>query len=277
VILSHRHRAQKSTACLRLSDGSSWAITGRDERADPVVARLAETMQLQPSPRTTRRLLVTVREGPCGGAALIRDEGSVECVLDPANSPNVLAAQLQHLSQVIALHTQDSGAVLIHGALAAKAGKGIILAGRGDAGKTTASSRLKSPWQSLSDDTTLVVRHGAGAYRAHPWPTWSTFMFGGKGGTWDSQRSVALKGIFLLEHAREERAAPLGRAEAICLLSECAEQVTLPVLHALAPDEARAFRVQRFDNLCDLTGSVPSYRLRLSLTGRFWEEVERVL
>lgn len=275
--MRYHNRTDKSTACLRLSDGSSWGITAGDAKAVSIVDSLAEAMQLRPSVDISHRLLIRVREGPAELVTPVQREGGVECILGPSLTRDVAAAQMQLLSQVMALYAQDSGGVLLHGALAEKDGKGVLLAGRGEAGKTTASGRLTLPWRSLCDDTALVVRDGEGSYRAHPWPTWSTFMFGGQGGSWDIQRSVPLKGIFLLEQAPEERAEPTGQGEAVCLLSECAEQVTLPVLHSMTPGEARGFRVQRFDNISDLTRAVPVFTLRLSLTGRFWKEIERVL
>ena len=45
----------------------------------------------------------------------------------------------------------------------------------------------------------------------------------------------------------------------------------------LSTDELRKQRLLRFDNVCALAKAVPSYRLHLSLTGPFWEEIERVL
>jgi SynChlorMet cassette protein ScmC len=266
-----------NTVCLRLANGSSWGIAGRDHRAETMVARLAETMQFRPADDHSHNFFVTVRDDPAAQEDLVLNGTTVECTVGCALSEDMLASRLQHLSQIIGLSSQDSGGLLLHGALIEKDGEGVILAGHGGAGKTTASQRVPAPWRSLCDDTTLIVRDGEGSYRAHPWPTWSSFMFGGPGGSWPTERSASLRGIFVLEQASEDRADPLGRGEAVCLLTECAEQVTWPAFHSLREEKSRFLRAQRFNNICDMTQSVPAFRLRLSLTGTFWDEIERVL
>jgi serine kinase of HPr protein (carbohydrate metabolism regulator) len=161
------------------------------------------------------------------------------------------------LSQFIALQGEHNGALLLHGAQAEKQGSGVILAGPGGVGKTTTSRRMRPPWRSLCDDTTLVVRDQGGSYWAHPWPTWSNFMFGGPGGTWDIQYAVPLLGIFLL--------------------TESVEQASRSIFRYLQKEEVRSLRMQRFDNICALAEAVSCYRLRLSLGGAFWQEMERAL
>jgi len=269
--------APSAVACLRLADGSSWGITGRNERALPMVKRLAETMCLRPSEAPSHTLFITVGESPSHRERLVLNDTTVECTVGSAISEDMLASRLAQLSQTIPMASLDSGGMLLHGALVEKNGEGVILAGHGGAGKSTAAGRVPPPWRSLCDDTAFIVRGGDGRYRAHPWPTWSTFMFGGTGGTWPTETSLPLRGIFVLEQAREERADPLGRGEAACLLTECCEQVTWPAFHSLSRQKLRDIRTRRFDNICDLVRIVPAYHLRLSLTGRFWEEIEKVL
>ena len=178
---------------------------------------------------------------------------------------------------IIAQQSQARGGVLIHGALLEKEGYGVILAGPGDAGKTTACRRLPSDWHSLCDDTTLVVCDNQGRYWGHPWPTWSNFMLGGSDGSWDVQRAVQLKSVLFLEKAGEEQILSLGTAQAICLLTESAEQVSRLMSRGMEKDEARLLRLQRFENICCLAQAVPSYILRLSRHSNFWQDVEEVL
>ena len=102
----------------------------------------------------------------------------------------------------------------MHGALAEENGIGVILAAPGGTGKTTASDRLPAPWRSLCDDTTLVVRDSQGKYWGHPWPTWSRFLEGGPGGTWEVQEAVPLRGVFFLSQAPEDLTEPLGPGHA---------------------------------------------------------------
>ena len=60
-------------------------------------------------------------------------------------------------------------------------------------------------------------------------------------------------------------------------LIEAADGLLGPLVWRLGADEVRARRLRCFDNICALVGTVPCYRLGLSLTGRFWEHIEQVL
>jgi len=157
---------------------------------------------------------------------------------------------------------------------------GILLAGRSGVGKSTAARRLPPPWRALADDVVLVVPAGDGAYWAHPWPTWSRF-FGEERGdgsdTWDVQRAVPLRAIFVLEQGEEDRVEPLGPGHAVALLAELARQTSTHFLRGWPLDELAAFNRQRFENLCALVRAVPAYTLYVSLTGTFWDEIARLM
>jgi SynChlorMet cassette protein ScmC len=181
------------------------------------------------------------------------------------------------LSLVLARKTQARGGALIHGALAERDGLGVILVAPGGTGKTTASNRLPAPWRSLCDDTTLVVRDPQGNYWAHPWPTWSRFLDGGPCGAWDVQNAVPVKGIFFLAQAAEDRVERVGPGQAVTLLGEFVGQVSAFMAPGLRPEELRALHLERFNNLCALARVIPAYMLHISLTGPFWQEIERVL
>ena len=165
----------------------------------------------------------------------------------------------------------------MHGALAERDGIGVILAAPGGAGKTTASNRLPAPWRSLCDDTTLVVRDPQGNYWAHPWPTWSRFMDGGPGSTWDVQSAVPVKGIFFLAQAGEDRVERVGPGHAVSLLVECVRQASTFMAPGLCKEELRALHLEQFNNLCALARVVPAHVLHISLTGTFWQEIEQAL
>lgn len=300
-----------NTARLALANVNEWEIAAGNKEASCIVSRLIETMQFRPQQVSDLRLNVFVKDciGNLQGNIDQRDlftmharcvyresdipeelvsaswdslpnggKGSVNCVLTPAKSDNTLATQLTWLSLIISLHAETQGGVLLHGALAEKNGYGVILAGHGGAGKTTASQRFPLPWRSLCDDTTLVVCDKQGRYWAHPWPTWSKFLFGGTGGSWDVQHAVPLKGIFFLVQAREDRVIPIDEVNSICLLAESAEQASLAISRSVAEkSKLRDIRSRRFHNVCELAKAVPCYVLRLSLSGAFWEDIEKVI
>lgn len=210
--------------------------------------------------------------------------------VQPLTDNQWLWQQLVRLSACIGRETHARGGVLLHSGLAAypdsrlllqaRGEGGVLLAGRSGVGKSTATRRLPSPWRTLADDVTLVVRDAEGTYWAHPWPTWSRFFgeeAGDGGDTWDVQQSVPLRAIFVLEQGEEDRVEPMGPGHAVCLLAELALQTSTHVLEGMLLDEVVAFNLQRFENLCDLVQAVPAYLLDVSLDGAFWGEIERVM
>jgi len=282
-------QTQKVLHNLVLADGSCWLIAAGDEEAASIVAHLGEAMQLHLTPGATEpphhgnlcRLLVQAdaHTPVANGFAPVasKNDGVVVCILSPCDLWGGPFINFLRLSLVIARDVQTRGGVLIHGALAERDGIGVILAAPGGTGKTTASNRLPPPWRSLCDDTTLVVRDPQGNYRAHPWPTWSRFLDGGPGGTWDVQNAVPIKGIFVLVRAVEDRVQQVGPGQAVSLLVECAEQASQLMTQGLSKEETRALHLERFNNLCALVRVVPTHVLHLSLTGAFWQEIEQAL
>jgi SynChlorMet cassette protein ScmC len=285
-------RGQAVLHNLVLADGSRWEIAAGDagdEEAAAIVSQLGEAMQL----RATRdgsephrhgdlfRLLVhvAVRAYVADGFIPLASnhDGIVVVCLDPCIRWGGPYFNLVRLSLIFAREAQARGGVLIHGALAERDGMGVILAAPGGTGKTTASNRLPAPWRSLSDDTTLVVRDPQGRYWAHPWPTWSRFMDGGPGGTWDVQTAVPLKGIFVLAQAVEDHVERVGPGHAVSALVECVGQASTFMTPGLFKEELHALHLERFDNLCALARAVPAHLLHISLTGAFWQEIDRAL
>ena len=205
------------------------------------------------------------------------NNGVVVCVLSPSDQLGGPYVNLVRLSLIFAREAQARGGVLIHGALAERDGMGVILAAPGGGGKTTASNRLPAPWRSLCDDTTLVVRDTQGSYWAHPWPTWSRFVDGGPGGSWEVQKAVPIKGIFALVQSVEERVERVGTGQAVSLLGESVEQVSMLMASGLSDEKLRSLHLQQFNNLTELTRVVPVHLLHISLTGTFWQLIEQNL
>ena len=275
---------------LSLADGCCWFFAAANAEAGPIVSRLGDVMRLRgrspaasPPPGIVRRLLVSVdshsEASPFSFETKLPSEaeGTVRCVLPLSGLDDQLYLQLMQLSGVIAREAQVRGGILLHGALAERDGVGVVLAAPGGTGKTTASGRLPVPWRSLCDDTTLVVRDPRGNYMAHPWPTWSRFLWGGSGGRWNVQHAVPLGGIFLLSRAVEDRGEPVGAGQAVSLLVQSAQQASQLMSRGLGREENRAMQLERFNNLCDLARVVPAHLLHISLTGVFWKEIERAL
>jgi SynChlorMet cassette protein ScmC len=282
-------QTQRASLDLVLADGSRWEIAAEDEQAASIVSQLGGAMQLGMTPGAVEpsfhghpcRLVVRVDvHAPVArGTIPLASEngGAVVCILSPCDRWGIRYVNLVRLSLVFAREAQARGGVLMHGALAERDGIGVILAAPGGMGKTTASNRLPAPWRSLCDDTTLVVRDPEGIYRAHPWPTWSRFRDGGPGGTWDVQKAVPVKGIFFLAQAEADRVEWVGPGQAAGLLGEFVEQVSTLMAWDGRKEEIRALHLERFNNVCALVRAVPAYMLHISLTGAFWQEIERAL
>ncbi len=297
-VLSERQRAlnhsptQGVSHNLVLADGSRWEIAAGDagdKEAAAIVSKLGEAMQLhvtqgagKPQQHSNRcRLLVHVdAHAPVvdGFVPLAsKNDGIVVVSLDPCDRWGGPYFNLVRLSLILAREAQARGGFLIHGALAESGGMGVILAAPGGTGKTTASDRLPAPWRSLSDDTSLVVRDPLGNYWAHPWPTWSRFQDGGAGGTWDVQAAVPLKGIFILARAVGNQAERVGPGHAVSLLVECVGQASWFMAPGLGKEELQALNMERFENLCALARIISVHVLHISLTGPFWQEIDKAL
>jgi SynChlorMet cassette protein ScmC len=274
---------------LDLADGSHWEIAAGDEEAASIVSQLGCAMQLrmtkgaiEPSHHGNQyRLLVQVDAhtsvADCYVPLASENDGVVVSILSPCDHWGGPFVNLLRLSLVFAREAQARGGVLIHGALVERDGSGVILAAPSGTGKTTASNRLPAPWRSLSDDITLVVRDPQGNYWAHPWPTWSRFLAGGAGGTWDVQSAVPVKSIFFLAQAVEDRVERVGPGHAVSLLVECARQASMFMPLGLFKEELHALYLERFNNLCNLARVIPAHVLHISLTGAFWQEIEQAL
>ncbi len=282
-------RTQEVLHNLVLADGSHWEIAAGDEEAASIVSQLGCSMHLRmttgaikpPHHGNLCRLFVHV-----GAHTSVADyyvslasenDGVVVCILNPCDHWAILYLNLVKLSLVFARESQARGGVLIHGALAERDGIGVILAAPGGTGKTTASNRLPAPWRSLCDDTTLVVWDSQGNYWAHPWPTWSRFLDGGPGGSWDVQSAVPVKDIFFLSQAVEDRVESVGPGHAVSMLVECVRQASMFMPLGLCKEETRALHLEWFNNLCVLARVIPAHLLHISLTGAFWQKIEQAL
>ena len=188
-----------------------------------------------------------------------------------------LLGRLMALSLKLAHPTIPRGGALIHGALAARDGTGVLLTGVSGVGKSTASERLAPPWCSLCDDTALVVRDSAGAYWAHPWPTWSRLFEGHDTDSWDVGRAVRLAVVFRLSRNPHRRPAPLPVPEAASWLLDRVYDCSWDIFRERPSGEARALQVQLFHNACDLAAATPVYPLQVTLRGTFWKTMEQVL
>jgi len=268
---------------LLLRNGVEWRIAAGDVESEGIVSRWANSLMLRlvtdlPPRTTVRKVSVEVSD-------TLRLEQSPEkahslCVL-PRNDPTGQGGDFSHFTNISAAITADAheaGAILVHAALAERTGRGIILAAPGGTGKSTASRRLPSSWNSLCDDTTFLARDNTGKWFAHPWPTWSTFLDGGTGGRWDPSVSVPLEAVFFLVRSETESVETLGRNDGLIRLLKSSSQVSsLATTMVSDVEQKRQINTRWFENLADVAAKVPMYRLCLSLDGEFWKNLDHVI
>lgn len=164
----------------------------------------------------------------------------------------------------------------LHSGLAELDGRGILLVGAGDSGKSTCCQRLPGYWKTLCDDEALVVWDASRGYQAHPFPTWSEYLWGQTSGkTWDVGYSVPITAVFLLEQSTHDEVIPISnRAESAINMNRSAGQVYQRFWRRLEREQRWSMTRRIFDNACAMSRTVPTYILRASLTGRFWEMIE---
>ena len=172
---------------------------------------------------------------------------------------------------------QSSGGLPFHAGLVERDGKGILLAASGNTGKSTCCRRLYSPWHPLCDDETLVVRDDLKRYLAHPFPTWSDHLWRNSEQTWSVEENILVSAIFFLEQAETDEVTRMGQGEAAVTINQSVEQVCNRFWNNLNNEELRTRREKVFENACELAGSIPAFRLRVSFKGRFWEQIEKVI
>jgi hypothetical protein len=224
-------------------------------------------MRLDPGDQG-RDIYVAVGRSRAGAFDGVTEKGRLLCLVTLRLNRDLEVIQMETIASFVAQAALRREALLLHGALAEYCGSGFIMAGPGTVGKSTASRRLPAPWRSLSDDMTLVVRDDKGQYWAHPWPTWSRFHFGGPRGSWAVEQAVPLRAVFFLSQSPSDRLESVTATQATALTLESAvnfaRSTSCPVSFGIHAAKA-------------LASAVPAYSLKLSLVGRFWEEIERAL
>ena len=293
---------------LSLADGQTWQIMAGQADTCPWVDQMAAVMRLRIGEANEWPSLIVTRsaEGrddsfPYAVSAAIRHRLSLPsrgwkerpgrwvrffahdesphilCDLGHTTDPGALFLQMSCTLFPVHVVAQQRGGIPFHAALIEKKGRAILLGAPGGTGKSTCSRRLDGGWECLGDDEALIVRTAPGRYRVHPFPTWSDYMTGRAAPTWPVERSIPLAAVCFLEQSAVDELVALGQGEAAFAAYRLAGQIFQKFQTHLANHEAQLARRQLFQNVADLVQSIPCFVLRVSLRGRFWTCLDRVV
>ena len=287
---------------LRLTNQNSWLITSLSEELDPWLKNAGTIMELEAAPansshhqficatddhssdlRPQLKILGkgseewachdmrTVKAWHCNGS------DDTICTLDPPENDEIEIIAMWYLLYPVYHAGIEGGGLPFHAALIEDNGKGILLAASGGTGKSTCSRRVPRHWNALCDDEVLVIFDQKGNYYAHPFPTWSDYLWKRSKKTWNVQHSVPLHAVFFIYQSEEDIAEPLGQGQAAVMMNEASVQTWRKYLRKVDDEFKRASHAKVFNNSCTMATTIPAYKLGVSLNGRFWEEIERVL
>jgi len=300
--------------CLRLADGQCWRLVATRETG-PFVEKMARMMGLQACGQVEGGRMIFIRRDhfskenpvpeyamnpefdglPRDGWSAINhmdlrvwqhdDTSDIVCELldrevmqGPARK-NAGAADIWRIKEslvAIVGSIVDSGGAVMHAAMFDLDGRGALIMGKSGSGKSTCYRRIGQPWQAWADEEALVVKAGD-RYLMHPMLTWSDFIERGQDYTRAVERYTMLSAIYCLEQASEDAVVPMGKGEAAANIYTSSEQMCKNYYIRMEPVEMVAFRERLMTNAMEISRRVPAFTLRATLTGRFWEEMEKVL
>ncbi|MCM1567438.1 MAG: SynChlorMet cassette protein ScmC [Dehalobacter sp.] len=299
---------------LTLADGQQWCIIHEDEASEPIVKRLVSIFGLKAdNGNGSTKIIVAKRcfgaEGdivndsrsysrfkdyPRDGWLMVRqdpvriwhhpDIPDMVCELMDYDKEKLHIENLEYLDFQYMVGTLypiyqrviDRGGIIMHSAMMELGGKGVVLAAESGTGKSTCYRRIEKPWRAVTDEEALVVKVGD-RYIMHPMPTWKNYYELGMKEASNVQQQIPLHAIFFLERGEKDRAFPVGKGKAALLIYQSSIQLLGKYWLFMSMPEAAAFRKKLLDNACNIAASVPAYTLQATLTGRFWEEMEKAL
>ncbi|MCX5834370.1 MAG: SynChlorMet cassette protein ScmC [Deltaproteobacteria bacterium] len=288
---------------LELADGQKWNIIAVESAKD-FLGKMASVLHLKRCEKEAGLNLIIVRNGGRADAPEINptfpceslpktgwsqqdfievrcwrhhDVADIICDIGDEDSPEIEFSKMRFLLFLIYQQVQHNGGLPLHAALVERNGRGVVISAPGGTGKSTCCLRIPPPWRALCDDETVIVKGKGAEFITHPFPTWSRFLSGRSTTTWEVQKQIPLAAIFFLEQSAVDEVVPLGDGEAAALLTKAIAEFWTYLWIAHYGEERIPFRARVFENACELAKTIPAYRLKASLDGRFWEKMEEVL
>ena len=200
----------------------------------------------------------------------------VELCPDSINDHSLSTICMFSAFKPIYRYCTDNGGGPLHAALGGLNNKGFLIAASGGTGKSTSLSRLPDYYEKLCDDTVLLINKGKDEYRAHPMPTWSDLMEN-ISGAWKVNNSLPLKAIFFLEQADTDEVIELAPGQASLEIFDSFKQSWISYWNRIQADRKKEISFRVFENSLQLSKALKCYRLKATLDGEFWKEIEKVL
>jgi SynChlorMet cassette protein ScmC len=301
------------TYSLQLSDGQNWNIVS-NESTRSWVEKFASIIGIKSSDSNIPPKLIFIRAGLDGSEGekltdfldsdvkpTLPKSGWTYNVVGVKNSPQSLRfwvhndfkdviidigirkrpvnefANICYAIHFLYLNALRSGGLPVHSALIEKDGIGVLLPAVGGTGKTTCCLRVPPTWRPLADDENLIVCDKQGLYRVHPFPTWSRVFLPENEETWDIQKKVQLKAIFFLEQSPTDEAIPIGKGQSAMLIGKFSAPILSQTLQSMPNQESVKSKIQILDNAINIAKTIPAFTLQFSLTGKFWEVIEKTI
>jgi len=290
---------------LYLSDGNNWWITS-DENNLQILEKFADIMQLRESQSNGLPKFIffsTKKDDKKVKSDILHTESNFSDFENGWESFNMIFSRIWHRSDdpdtvcEVRDNLQDTHEYLVmwdsvkaifmrsfqmkgfpfHAGLVEYKEQGIILSADAGIGKSTCCRRLPKHWKPLCDDESLAVLDKNRGYVVHPFPTWSEYLTEQAENKWDVQYSVPLSAIFFLEKSEKDEATPISVRQASIFITNSTVHVLNKLCLSMIYDERLKFIRDIFNSAYELATVVPVFRLRVSLNGRFWEEIEKVL
>jgi len=298
--LAYQNLSESLGFRLRLANNQEWTLFGTEE-VNPWLQKLASLLQLKTCKLNGSPLIICKRKSSDDLVEGIdftivptdqwkETDFRVGKIWTHAQSPHVIfelnddegletdIIRIWHLLSLIYQKVQASGGMPFHAGLVQKNGKGYLLAAPGNTGKSTCCSRIVPPWQAISDDEVVIVKGDAGKYLVHPVTTWSNYLWkNGKEQPQEIEKFWPLHGIFFLEQSETDEVVEIGKGTAALSAYESASQVGRRNRGLLNLEQERKTKHKVFDNAIEMMKKIPAYKLKVNLTGKFWEKMDEVV
>lgn len=172
---------------------------------------------------------------------------------------------------------QQHGGFFLHAALVSHHGRGLVISAKGGMGKTTTCHRLPEPWRVHADDQVLIIPQKNGDLMAYALPTWSIF--------WDEEpvfpvnirEPIPLKAFVFLNQAKQNTLTPLTKVQAVSSLFMGVVHMSRLYWRFMEKTRKQAWANKIISRCRRITETFPAWHLELSLTGAFWNDLERLL